>query len=99
MEKYIKILLICTTVILSVNISVITISFIMEGTVILAAWMVCIGFTTIFAFLAHWACHKLLSKYKALMKDLKQMAIPCKKELRFDKGFRAATEVIIDQLK
>lgn len=99
MEKNLKVLLICTTVILSVNISVITVSFIMKGTVILAAWMVGIGFTTIFAFLADWLCHKLLSQYNTLMKDLKQMAIPCKKELRFDKGFRTATEVIIDKLK
>ena len=99
MEKNLKVLLICITVILSVNISVITISFIMKGTVILAAWMVCIGFTTIFAFLAHWLCHKLLSQYEALMKDLEQMAVPHKKELRFDEGFRTATEVIIDKLK
>ena len=99
MEKNLKVLLICITVILSVNISVITVSFIVKGTVILAAWMVSIIFTTIFAFLAHWLCHKLLSQYKALMKDLEQMAVPHKKELRFDEGFRTATEVIIDKLK
>ena len=99
MEKYIKILLICTTVILSVNISVIIISLIMKGTVILAAWMVCIGFTTILALLAYWMCHELLSQYKTLMKDLEQMAISCKKKLRFNEGFRTATEVIIDKLK
>lgn len=99
MEKYIKLLLICTIVILSVNISVITISFIMKGTVILAAWMVSIIFTTIFAILANWVCNKLLSQYKTLMEDLEQMAVPHKKELRFDEGFRTATEVIIDKLK
>ena len=99
MRKNLKVLLICIIAILSINISVISISFIMEGTVILAAWMGSIIFTTILAFLAYWLCEKLLSQYKTLMEDLEQMAIPRKKELRFDTGFRTAAQFIIDKLK
>ena len=99
MEINLKVLLRCITIILGVNISIIIISFIMKGTVTLTAWMTSIIFTTIFAFLAHWLCHKLLSQYKTLMEDLEQMAIPRKKELRFDAGFRAAAQAITDKLK
>ena len=99
MKKNLKALLICIIAILSINILVITISFIMEGTVILAAWMTSIIFTTIFATPAYWLCVKLLSQYKTLMEDLELMAIPRKKELRFDTGFRTAAQAIIDKLK